>query len=279
MLLTGFVDIAGARSTTCYTATMSDPIVQLPHPTSSDTAGVAPYTAASQETPPHTMVHHETSRETTVHQAMAEPVVIAEENSITLDAALQLAAAERYPIAKSTLQRRAKQWREQGTAAAVKSVLIVLPSIGATYRIDREDFIAYIFDQKNNLRTHSPEHAALEHQQTDPLPQPPAAVAGEPAVTSRNAEKYVVRLETENEFLRQQVTVKDKQIGSLNNSLDHMLDRDKETNVLIQSLQGMLTNVLGLQQRNVAADHDPNNRGGPPPDHEIAHEHRADARS
>ena len=48
---------------------------------------------------------------------------------------------------------------------------------------------------------------------------------------SRPEDRYVARLEDENEFLRGQVDVKDTQIGAL-------LERDKETNMLIHRLAG-----------------------------------------
>jgi len=44
---------------------------------------------------------------------------------------------------------------------------------------------------------------------------------------------YVSRLEDENVFLRKQVAVKDDQIGAL-------LERDRETNLLINGLQRLL---------------------------------------
>jgi len=50
--------------------------------------------------------------------------------------------------------------------------------------------------------------------------------------------RYVGRLESENEFLRDQVVVKDTQIKDLT-------DRARETNVLIQGLQNMLKPLLG----------------------------------
>ena len=49
---------------------------------------------------------------------------------------------------------------------------------------------------------------------------------------------YVERLESENEFLRGQIGVKDKTIEAL-------LERDRETNHLIAGLQRMLTPLLG----------------------------------
>ena len=51
------------------------------------------------------------------------------------------------------------------------------------------------------------------------------------------SDKYVARLEGENEFLRGQVTVKDGQIAAL-------LERDRETNLLINGLQRMLGPLL-----------------------------------
>jgi hypothetical protein len=50
-------------------------------------------------------------------------------------------------------------------------------------------------------------------------------------------DRYVQRLESENEFLRGQVSVKDTQIEAL-------LERDKETNTLIHRLQAMLAPLL-----------------------------------
>lgn len=50
--------------------------------------------------------------------------------------------------------------------------------------------------------------------------------------------KYVELLERENAFLRDQVQIKDQQIGAL-------LERDRETNFLVQGLQRMLAPLLG----------------------------------
>lgn len=55
-------------------------------------------------------------------------------------------------------------------------------------------------------------------------------------------ERYIERLEGENEFLRTQVSVKDDQIKDLT-------ERARETNHLIAGLQKMLTPLLGGAQR------------------------------
>jgi hypothetical protein len=70
------------------------------------------------------------------------------------------------------------------------------------------------------------EGAANSHEQ----PRTDAAVRGAD-------ERYITRLEEENTFLREQVVVKDTQIGAL-------LERDKETNTLIHRLQAMLAPLL-----------------------------------
>jgi hypothetical protein len=53
---------------------------------------------------------------------------------------------------------------------------------------------------------------------------------------------YAERLESENEFLRGQIDVKDKTIEAL-------LERDRETNHLIAGLQRMLTPLLGRPEQ------------------------------
>src|SRR3954469_4479075 len=79
------------------------------------------------------------------------------------------------------------------------------------------------------------ETPALTDQRPAPtgLDQPPQTAAEADAVS-----RYVARLEGENEFLRGQITVKDKQIGELT-------ERARETNHLIAGLQKMLTPLLG----------------------------------
>jgi hypothetical protein len=59
-----------------------------------------------------------------------------------------------------------------------------------------------------------------------------------PDATSRDVSHYVAQLESENGFLRGQITVKDDQIKDLT-------ERARETNVLIGGLQKMLTPLLG----------------------------------
>jgi hypothetical protein len=72
----------------------------------------------------------------------------------------------------------------------------------------------------------------IEHNENQP-PQEPRQDA-----TSPNLSRYAARVEGENEFLRQQISVKDEQIKDLT-------ERARETNHLIAGLQKMLTPLLG----------------------------------
>jgi hypothetical protein len=65
------------------------------------------------------------------------------------------------------------------------------------------------------------------------------------------ATEFVARLETENDFLRKQITVKDEQIKDLT-------ERARETNHLIAGLQKLFTPLLN---RNNNASSDPPERG------------------
>jgi hypothetical protein len=82
----------------------------------------------------------------------------------------------------------------------------------------------------------TPERAANRHEQ----PRTDATVRG-------LDERYVTRLEDENTFLREQVVVKDTQIGAL-------LERDKETNTLIHRLQAMLAPLLVAPKQKETAE-------------------------
>jgi hypothetical protein len=65
-----------------------------------------------------------------------------------------------------------------------------------------------------------------------------------PAATD---DRYMQALERENEFLRGQVAVKDQTIGAL-------LERDRETNVLVGRLQQMLAPLLGTSTEPMPRD-------------------------
>jgi hypothetical protein len=75
---------------------------------------------------------------------------------------------------------------------------------------------------------------AVQENQDKPRQEAPTS----PDLSRPVATAYVERLESENEFLKGQIGVKDKTIEAL-------LERDRETNHLIAGLQKMLTPLLG----------------------------------
>jgi len=83
-----------------------------------------------------------------------EIVEIKDENAITLTAALQIAHDASLPMGLSTLQRWAKIWREQGSHSPVKSILPITRS-GKEYKIDRDDFTAWVLREKENATPHT----------------------------------------------------------------------------------------------------------------------------
>src|SRR4051794_30261756 len=105
--------------------------------------------------------------------------------------------------------------------------------------------IAYIEETRQTLagRDEPRQVATVSQPETQAPTEPRLALTSldQPRQTAAEAEaasRYVARLEGENEFLRGQVTVKDKQIGELT-------ERARETNHLIAGLQKMLTPLLG----------------------------------
>ena len=105
--------------------------------------------------------------------------------------------------------------------------------------------IAYIEETRQTMAGRDAPRpvAAMSHEQVRAPEdiQQPSTGRDEPRQTAADADfvsRYVARLEGENEFLREQVTVKDGQIKE-------MTERARETNVLIAGLQKMLTPLLG----------------------------------
>ncbi len=105
--------------------------------------------------------------------------------------------------------------------------------------------IAYIEETRQTLAGRDePRPVAASLQQETPAPtevRPAPTGLDQPRQTAAEAEavsRYVARLEGENTFLREQITVKDVQIKDLT-------ERARETNHLIAGLQKMLTPLLG----------------------------------
>ncbi|HZR61564.1 MAG TPA: hypothetical protein VFA80_11520 [Xanthobacteraceae bacterium] len=116
----------------------------------------------------------------------------------------------------------------------------------APYSVERH--IGYI----NEVRTDA---TSRDQSRTDANIRPPETKVETPPTQATNSteqprtdanvrgldDRYVQRLENENQFLRTQVEKKDEQISAL-------LERDKETNTLIHRLQAMLAPLLVAPQ-------------------------------
>lgn len=76
---------------------------------------------------------------------------------------------------------------------------------------------------------------------------PPSTDKSRLVATGADADRHMTRLEGENEFLRNQIAVKDVQIKDLT-------ERARETNHLIAGLQRMLSPLLGNSERRSDAD-------------------------
>jgi hypothetical protein len=76
-----------------------------------------------------------------------------------------------------------------------------------------------------------PPETELPHEQKD---EP--TVREQPRPDANDA-RFVVQLESENAFLRDQIGRKDHQIEARDNQIEAMIERDRETNILIKGLQ------------------------------------------
>ncbi|TQF27448.1 hypothetical protein UNPF46_30780 [Bradyrhizobium sp. UNPF46] len=199
------------------------------------------------------------------------------EFTLTIEDALALYAAAGIPRTPRSIQRYcAKQHL---------SSRLIETEFGEKYLITRasvEKHIAYIKEvmaaTSRDLSRPVATNTAMEN--TDDMPRQEGSTKGdeprqvsttvaaenkddmqrqEPATTvdqSRQVttaptgdDKYMSLLERENDFLRAQIDVKDKQIGELT-------ERNRETNVLVGGLQNLLRPLLGKssERRNGAPD-------------------------
>jgi hypothetical protein len=110
-------------------------------------------------------------------EASRDLVEIRDEDAITIDAALTIAAELPFALGKSTLQRWAKFWREQ-PGGAVRSVLVTTRT-GSFYRLSRDDFQAWLFEQKQNDRSHETPRDLMRPSKTSQDPARSHEVSGE----------------------------------------------------------------------------------------------------
>lgn len=89
-----------------------------------------------------------------------------------------------------------------------------------------------------NRRDHSRPDANVRTNSIEPaLPQNDEPSVREQPRPDGVDNRYVGQLESENAFLRDQIGRKDRQIEQRDNQIEAMIERDRETNILIEQLQ------------------------------------------
>lgn len=159
--------------------------------------------------------------------------------TLTIEDALALYAEAGIPRTPRSIQRYCA--KEHLSSRRIET------EFGEKYLITRasvEKHIAYIKEvtpaTSRDLPRPVATTVAVENKDDMPRQEPatPADQSRPVATTLPEDSRYVGALERENEFLRNQVVVKDTQIGE-------MTERARETNVLIGGLQKMLSPLLG----------------------------------
>ncbi len=108
--------------------------------------------------------------------------------------------------------------------------------------------------RETNERANEPDQAAERDNSEKSAATTTAGMSRQDATGQDIHDKYINRLENENEFLRTQIVTKDAQIKELT-------ERSRETNFLISGLQQMLSPLLGSGDgRRASFDREPDQR-------------------
>lgn len=159
------------------------------------------------------------------------------EFTVTIDDALERYARAGLPRTPRSIQRYC--------AKGHLECRLIETSFGEKYLISPESIhkhIAYIEEVRPAATSPDvPRHVATAIATEKQIDKAPQEGPTSTYLSRQVATQYVVRLESENEFLRGQIGVKDDQIKDLT-------ERARETNHLIAGLQKMLTPLLGRSE-------------------------------
>jgi hypothetical protein len=180
---------------------------------------------------------------------------------LSLDEVSERYARAGHPRTLRTLQRYCVSGHldAQKVATTLGDKYLVTPQSVARHIAQIEELAAFSPAAANRdgprlVATTAVEPVAAEQsapvQETQPAAGPdlPRQVATEESATPQyvgRLEKEVEQLQDDREFLREQIKVKDGQIALKDQQIGAMLERDRETNILVQGLQKMLTPFLG----------------------------------
>jgi len=128
-----------------------------------------------------------------------DSVEIRDDDAISIQEALTLASEQEFALGKSTLQRWTKFWYEN-PGGAVRCVLVTTRG-GKIYKLSRDNFQAWAFEQKQNDKSH----------ETPRDPMRPSKASRDPArpqETSGGVQENTNRLkELENENMQLKIDV------------------------------------------------------------------------
>jgi len=179
------------------------------------------------------------------HETRQDPIEIRQDASITIQEALIIAAEEQFPIGKSTLQRWAKSWGDKGAASSVKAVLVTTRA-GASYRLDRDDFNAWIFEQKQNVGSGETLRDPERSHETPRDPVRSHETSEDPVrshETSRDANESESKLRDENFNLRIDIEVRKQLLTRAGEEVTRQRD---QIEALLRENGGLQTQVLQL---------------------------------
>jgi len=177
--------------------------------------------------------------------------------TLSLDEVSERYARAGHPRTLRTLQRYCVSGHldAQKVATTLGDKYLVTPQSVARHIAQIEELAAYSPAATNRDMPRpvaTPVVTPVAPEQSPPIqPTPPATEPGLSRQVASGESPYVARLEREveqlnddREFLRDQIKVKDGQIALKDQQIGAMLERDRETNFLVQGLQKMLTPFL-----------------------------------
>jgi hypothetical protein len=168
-----------------------------------------------------------------------DAVEIRDEDAITIQEALAFASEQEFSLGKSTLQRWTKFWYDN-PGGAVRCILVTTRG-GKIYKLSRDNFQAWVFDQKQNDKSHETPRDPARPLKTSRDPVRPREVSSEADENTNRLKE----LENENMQLKIDVGVR-KQL--LQRAKEEMDDLRSMTNGLLRE-----NGSLEFQLRQLAA--------------------------
>ena len=175
-------------------------------------------------------------------------IEIKDDDAIAIDEALTIAGDLAFTLGKSTLQRWAKHWREQ-QGGAVRCVLVTT-AVGKIYKLSRQDFEAWVFDQKQNDKSReTPRDLRRSLETSRDLPRP--------RETSDEAEEFTTRvkeLENENMQLKIDVGVRKQLLERVKEEIDELRSEANRLHRENGALQYQILQLAPPPEREVNQD-------------------------